>query len=97
MFKQVNLRSIVKIKLTLQGSLLLSKLNYEFLNQRIDCSNILTRKDSEGYINLRLWEFIKIFGNCIENPYKNYYFEETILIDNDMDDKMYNEIKKYYK
>jgi len=94
MFKEINLRSIVKIKLTLQGSLLLSKLNYDFLGEKIEYSHLLTRKDSEGYIELRLWEFIKIFGKYIKEPYKNYYFEDTILIDNDIDDKIHNQYKK---
>lgn len=87
MYKKFNLSSIVKIKLTLQGKLLLLKSNYKFLSQTISFSNVLTREDSEGYVTLRLWEFIKIFGTHLEGPNKNYFFEDCILIDNETEEK----------
>lgn len=89
MYKEFNMNSLVKIKLTLEGRYFLSRC--QFLGQRVSGSDILTREDIDGYIRLRFWEFIKIFGSFVEEPYKNYFFEDSILIDNEISE---NKTKK---
>lgn len=91
MYREFKMDSLIKIKLTLEGKYFLS--NYEFLGQRIKGSYILTREDDKGYVVLRFWEFIKIFGGYIEEPYKNHFFEDTIFIENEIEEDQ----KKYYK
>ena len=92
MYKEFNMDSLVKVKLTLEGKYFLCRC--EFLGQKINGTHIFVTEDEDGYIRLRFWEFIKIFGGFIEEPYKNYFFEDSILIDNEIDE---NQIKKYYK
>ena len=92
MYKEFNMNSLVKVKLTLEGKYFLSRC--EFLGQKINGTHIFTMEDEQGYIRLRFWEFMKIFGGYIEQPYKNYFFEDLILIDNE---ENINEINKKTK
>ena len=80
MYTKIDINNYVKIKLTIEGEILLSNLKTSFGSNVVDSSYILNRKDSEGYIHLKLWEFIKIFGPYMENG-KSCFFDNMLLID----------------
>ena len=59
MEREFNINSIVKIKLTLQGKLALYNIRTYYGSFEVDYSYLLKKIDNDGYIKLKMWEFIK--------------------------------------
>ncbi len=77
----ININDTIKIKLTNKGKeILLQKdcENSQFSPQLVNYYSSLV--DSDGYMELPLWEIMSVFGNQMYNGNPNIPFETTIEI-----------------
>ena len=87
-YKCLNLNSIIKVKLTVEGmKIYIEHIEKDynntikmFPNTKIYLKKDLPIPDSDGYYSFMLWEFMNIFGSYMEMGMKSYIEYNNIYI-----------------